>query len=901
MTTCATGDNNLDTGLYSRQLYVYGKDGMKNLSQANILISNINGLGLEIAKCIILAGVNSVTLHDTNNIIYYDLGTHYYASEKNIGQNRAEVSLSKLQELNSYVSVNVSRKNIEEIIKNYSCVVLVDYNIQDIISINNITRPNNINLVSCSTNGLWGQIFCDFNNFYSSDLDGESIKTGIIIDTKITKDNQVILMTHDNHKLAYNDSIKINNNIYNISKIISPREILIKSNNNNLINQKFEQIKSSQIFKFQSFEDELKNPNIVFTDFNIDKLNILHVFYQVHNNKNIIQEMKKINNSIDYNKYEVFINKLIKSSQGKLTPLVSIIGSISAQEVIKASMNKYTPLFQSLYFEALDCLPDNYLDLPEEEFTKLDSRYDSQILTFGKNIQEKINQSNIFIVGSGAIGCEHLKNFAMMGTNLVITDMDTIERSNLNRQFLFRSWHINKSKSMIAAEETSKINNNIKIKAHQYKVCEETKHIYDNDFFNSIDCVANALDNIPARLYVDSLCVTYKKYLLESGTLGTSGNTQAIIPYLTESYGSQRDPPEESVPVCTIKNFPYLPEHCIQWSREIFEEEFKIKVLEKKIYDMKSIDDCATYAIELWNNIFYKNIIELTEKYPIDLIQENIKFWSGTKKYPNLIKFDNSDINRDFILITTKLISSITNTKFEEFKITDSIINKKLEISNNTFNNLEFDKDNDLHMKFISLCTNIRSQIYSINILDDLEIKRIAGKIIPAIATSTSLVSGLVSLELYKVLLKKNKIEDYRNYYFNLALSYFQFTEPGNAKKNKIKNLEYTLWDTEEFKDTCLNDIIDYYSDKYDIDISGFMLDRTSFLTSYMNPHKKIYRKKQTFGQIYEEIFNKAPNYPLLISLIIEKDDSSDLSDDDESRENNLDNQEEILIIKIIK
>ena len=47
-------------------------------------------------------------------------------------------------------------------------------------------------------------------------------------------------------------------------------------------------------------------------------------------------------------------------------------------------------------------------------------------------------------VGSGAIGCEHLKNFAMMGISsagsgeLVVTDMDTIEKSNLNRQFLFR-------------------------------------------------------------------------------------------------------------------------------------------------------------------------------------------------------------------------------------------------------------------------------------------------------------------------------------------------------------------------------------------------------------------------------------------------------------------------------
>jgi molybdopterin/thiamine biosynthesis adenylyltransferase len=59
--------------------------------------------------------------------------------------------------------------------------------------------------------------------------------------------------------------------------------------------------------------------------------------------------------------------------------------------------------------------------------------------------KNKLKNSKIFIVGSGAIGCEHLKNFGMMGVgNMVLTDMDTIEKSNLNRQFLFRNKDIGK-------------------------------------------------------------------------------------------------------------------------------------------------------------------------------------------------------------------------------------------------------------------------------------------------------------------------------------------------------------------------------------------------------------------------------------------------------------------------
>ena len=63
--------------------------------------------------------------------------------------------------------------------------------------------------------------------------------------------------------------------------------------------------------------------------------------------------------------------------------------------------------------------------------------------------------------------------------------------------------------------------------------------------------------------YVDRRCVFYKKPLLESGTLGTKGNTQVVIPNLTESYSSSRDPPEKSIPLCTLRSFPNKIDHTI--------------------------------------------------------------------------------------------------------------------------------------------------------------------------------------------------------------------------------------------------------------------------------------------------------------------------------------------------
>ena len=46
------------------------------------------------------------------------------------------------------------------------------------------------------------------------------------------------------------------------------------------------------------------------------------------------------------------------------------------------------------------------------------------------------------------------------------------------------------------------------------------------------------------------------------------------MPNLTESYGSSRDPPEKSIPICTLKNFPNAIEHCLQWARDDFEGNF---------------------------------------------------------------------------------------------------------------------------------------------------------------------------------------------------------------------------------------------------------------------------------------------------------------------------------------
>lgn len=82
----------IDEGLYSRQLYVLGHDAMRRMASSDVLVSGLGGLGVEVAKNIILGGVKSVTLHDKAVCSIADLSSQFYLTEDDIGKNRAEVS-----------------------------------------------------------------------------------------------------------------------------------------------------------------------------------------------------------------------------------------------------------------------------------------------------------------------------------------------------------------------------------------------------------------------------------------------------------------------------------------------------------------------------------------------------------------------------------------------------------------------------------------------------------------------------------------------------------------------------------------------------------------------------------------------------------------------------------------
>lgn len=215
----------------------------------------------------------------------------------------------------------------------------------------------------------------------------------------------------------------------------------------------------------------------------------------------------------------------------------------------------------------------------------------------------------VLVVGAGGIGCELLKNLILSGecikndrtsflncqfsgfTNLVVVDLDTIDVSNLNRQFLFQKQHVGQSKSLIAKESVLKL-------AHAGReVSIDARHcsIFLPEFSvawlkeKKFAFVLNALDNVKARNHVNRLCLAADIPLVESGTSGYYGEISIIRKGATKCYECivsvlysrtiaiihiQPKARQKTYPGCTIRNTPTEPIHCIVWAKFLFGQLF---------------------------------------------------------------------------------------------------------------------------------------------------------------------------------------------------------------------------------------------------------------------------------------------------------------------------------------
>jgi len=980
----AAAPGEIDEGLYSRQLFVLGKEAMERMQNASVLISGLKGLGMEIAKNVILSGVKSVTLHDTEKVEVADLGSQFFLRESDIGANRAAATYQRATELNSYVAMRYETGAIsEDLVKEHTVVVLTNSSLVEQKRINEITHPNDIAMIVADCRGLYAQVFTDFGTrFNVVDTTGESPVTAMI--ASITQDTEAVVTALDEtrHGLEDGDVVKftevrgmteINDQEFKI-KVTGPYTFRIgdtKAFSQYERGGVVVQVKQPKVLSFKPLAAAMNEMEPVITDFaKFSAPSQLHLCYQALHTwqQENAGSLPRPWNREDAERFlaltkekfgdqvedEGLVKQFAMVCAGEVSPMCAALGGIVAQEVMKATSGKFHPIFQWLYFDAVECLPEDTATLTEEECAPQGTRYDRQIAVFGQKFQKKLGEQKYFVVGAGAIGCELLKNFAMMGLgcdggNVTVTDMDMIEKSNLNRQFLFRSWDINKHKAVTAVAAVHAMNPQANYKSMELRVGAESENIYNDDFFEPLDGVANALDNVEARTYMDRRCVYYNKPLLESGTLGTKGNTQVVLPKITESYSSSQDPPEKSIPICTLKNFPNAIEHTLQWARDTFEgtftqapltasqyiEEagFKEKTLAlpgaQPVDTMETVarllvkerpsnfEDCVAWARLLWQELFHNQIAQLLHNFPPDQVTSTgSPFWSGPKKCPTpLVWNSEEDMHIDFVesaanlkaeiygieknkdrTVIKAIVAKVNVPAFEpksgvKIAVTDAEAQAQAQggemSDSDTLNNLlseipapeafkkeklritpcEFEKDDDSngHIDFIVACSNSRATNYGIKTADRLTSKGIAGRIIPAIATTTSLVAGLIGLELYKLVQGHNNVEKYKNGFANLALPFFAFSEPILASKEKYYDTEWTLWDRFELdsvqpgtdREMTLQEFMDYFENEKKLEITMLSQGVTMLYSFFMPKAKRDERMSKPVSEVVKIVSKK--------------------------------------------
>ncbi len=874
-----------------------------------------------------------------------DLGKMYVRgarAELGIGGDQAisssEILVEFLHRLNPSMLVErITREEFEAMKDSKECsgiLLCVDRPYDTQIALNKICRERAFPFVAVETAGVYGRTFTDFGpSFDVHDVDGETPAVVPLDRVEVADEVDSLILIRsvegERHDVSKGDEIRFqlpNGDCMQIScivtQVLTPEKIIVQLSVSeidvrsfvsqiNSMAASFSRLKNMVHLSFVSLEEATRQAyeNIsLFTPCDFDKAfdetRNMAVFGSFQSLSTFVKKYKKLPMDNDA------INEFIQSTKSflptskdgiqycelfatkcaaKFVPVQAIFGAIAAQECLKAASGLYNPIRQFLLY---DC--DEVIDITSiNKEAKSDDVDSGLAYIMGEKTTKALRRRKLFVVGAGAIGCEILKNLAAMeaGTGkkglIVVTDMDTIERSNLSRQLLFRDSDISKFKSKAAEEAIARLNPSVKIQSYTNKVGDTEIGPFDSTFWSEkVQVVLNALDNVDARLYIDAQCVANGKALVDAGTLGSKGNVQVVVPHLSESYASSADPPDPSIPVCTLKNFPYSISHTIHWGRDLFDGLFarrpkqanlyaevlassgvqKLELMLRHDHGDEAAEDVAkelaedlplmaspfeysmirdrsiSWAIQLARRLFHDSIMQLLEEHPIDSIDdEGEPFWSGSRKPPTVLKLpgqvggnkesidnnlvdfvrhaarlrietlfgQNADSTVSSKEVRAALLQAGGDRKQYNDKGTGDILNllkplKDLTFSRDGLTIAEFEKDDESngHVAFITAASNLRATCYGIPPVDAMETRRVAGRIVPAMITTTAFVSALSCIELLK-LVQSAPLKRYRNSFINLALPFFAFTAPLPAQQvTGLRGQKYSLWDRIIIKDT---------------------------------------------------------------------------------------------------
>jgi len=191
--------------------------------------------------------------------------------------------------------------------------------------------------------------------------------------------------------------------------------------------------------------------------------------------------------------------------------------------------------------------------------------------------------ARLLVVGAGGLGCELLKDLALLGFgHLEVVDMDTIDETNLNRQFLFRLEDVGKPKAEVAAARVSERVPGCRVVPHFCRLEDKPP-----EFYRQFHVVVLGLDSVEARGWVNDLCCSFLEFdahgeadrstilpMVDGGTEGFKGHARVLVPGVTPCFQctSWLFPPQQRFPLCTLAETPRSAAHCVEYARIVLWE-----------------------------------------------------------------------------------------------------------------------------------------------------------------------------------------------------------------------------------------------------------------------------------------------------------------------------------------
>ncbi|PKU37965.1 ubiquitin-like modifier-activating enzyme 7 [Limosa lapponica baueri] len=838
----------------------------------------------------------------------------FLLGESDVGQNRAEASQQVLAELNPHTVVAVHTGELSEaFLASFQVVVLTESSLEEQLRIGDFCHDRGICFIVADAKGLAGQLFCDFGKHFvvEEPAEGDPV-CAIVQDISQSNPGVVTYMgTEDSYARLFSDGDLVTfSGVEGMTELNDQEPICVRE----LGAFKLEicdtssfspyrcgglvsQVRLPQEHSYEPMSRSLVDPKIqVVNPEELPRSHSLHAAFQaLHAFRRERGHLPRPRAPADAERVlelarslgtqqgpldEDVVRAFASVSAGDLCPVAAITGAMAAQEVLKAITRKFLPLDQWLYFDALECLAlEGAERLTEEDCAPRGSRYDGQIAVFGAAFQEQLGRQKYFVVGAGAIGCELLKNFAMMGLaagpggDITVTDMDSIALSNLHRQLLYRTADISKPKSVVAAAAVQRMNPDIRVTAHQNQVGPATELLYGDDFFRSLDGVASALDTLEARAYLESRCLRYLTPLLDSGTEGPRGNVLPVVPSLTDLLRPGATPGDATFPLCTLRYFPRTIQHTLQWARDEFEGLFQLpaehvnrfmedpafpeqlpagkalEVLEQVRWSLRERprdwQDCLRWARRHWQSRYHDAIAQLLHNYPpehdthLDYVLAAAHLFAQAYKVPPCSdRAAAQAILRSMVLppfVPQDGLQIPLTEEQEEAQVpadnrqlaelTQDLVQRRQELVGGEvaqvplMDPIYFEKDDDIHVNFITAASNLRAENYGIPPADWMTSKRIAGRILPAIITTTAAVAGLACLEVYKLVWGCRDLRRYRN--SNLWLSDCRLlrVQPLPPRTYQYGGREWSCWDRLEMwadgQEMTVQEVLDWLQKKH--------------------------------------------------------------------------------------